>query len=215
MKTRLLISLFLAATTAVAQPLPRIIPRSREMTATGVPIALAPAKTRVVVCAPNEIVNSGVELLQARVAKLGAESLTVASSSDTQGADQWTILVGLAASPAIKAIAHDLNVPAELQGYAIHFVRNEGAAGGTIVLAGHDPAGVLYACVTFGRLLSVKDRVLLVTPANARDWPDYKYRALDLMRQVAPCPSAREAARSRLEGTNAQDREAVHRRAAR
>ena len=67
-------------------------------------------------------------------------------------------------------------VPKNEQGYGIL------ADPGKIILAGNDPAGTLYAAVTFGQMLEVSaNGQTAVQPAVISDWPDFNYRSTDGM----------------------------------
>ncbi|MEW6356125.1 MAG: alpha-glucuronidase family glycosyl hydrolase [Planctomycetota bacterium] len=63
------------------------------------------------------------------------------------------------------------------QGYVIRFVRDEDGRR-VVLLAGGDSQGALYACVTFCRLMKVRNGALIAVQANIMDRPDYSRRML-------------------------------------
>jgi len=60
------------------------------------------------------------------------------------------------------------------QGYWIRFVSDGKRR--LALLAGRDPVGMLYACVTFRRLVRRQDENVCAVEANIQDWPDVRWR---------------------------------------
>ena len=90
------------------------------------------------------------------------------------------------------------------RGYEIRIARD----GTLIYLAGADPVGALYACVTFAELIVKKRGAVVWRQAEVRDWPDFLHVPLGGMtgntqapeigeflyalKDVAPTPALRE-----------------------
>jgi len=66
------------------------------------------------------------------------------------------------------------NIPDFYQGYAIA-TRNENGRR-TYVLAGKDYTGLLYAAVTFTKLIAFENDNILLPGVEVTDWPDVRYR---------------------------------------
>ena len=76
----------------------------------------------------------------------------------------------LLASEGVKVTAAD---PGK-QGYVIRFAERSGRR--TVLLAGTDERGALYAAVSLCWLIERGPQGPIVTPVNIRDWPDFKWR---------------------------------------
>jgi len=172
------LAFFIASGIIQAAEFPSMVPMPRETNVSGNNVILQQDKARILVCTEHPIVRSGLSLLQKAITDLGCAALPEESAQEEDAPGGWRILLGTAdAKPLVEEGAAELT-PDEIQGYAID-VRPKADGGGVVLLAGHDPEGAMYACVTFARMLSAAEGNLLVLPAQVRDWPDFKLRVLD------------------------------------
>jgi len=90
---------------------------------------------------------------------------------------------GGATEITILLLRQDLNakhplLPADIpdfyQGYVIKTLEESGKR--TYVLAGKDHAGLLYAAVTFCKLITAESEALVLPGVQASDWPDMRFR---------------------------------------
>lgn len=179
----LLLTVILDITRSTKEEMPLILPRPRDIQSSGPRQFLPPGHLRLVVVTEHPMVRSGVDYIQQRLARLGQAPLPVLPESAAPATNGWTVMIGVADSPLFEPYGIKTNVPAEAQGYSI-VCREMERGKGVIMLAGNDPVGALYACITFKRLLDVSGGRLTVMPAFIRDWPDYKYRLLDDLRSL-------------------------------
>ncbi len=156
-----------------------IVPMPKEIRLIDQDLVLAPDAVTLVLgaqaCRQSEI---GAEWINRRLADVaGATPLPVARAMPAAGT---AIIIGTPADHPLlaEAVAAGLvnvgpNNPGE-RGYAIR----RSADGRRIYLAGADPIGALYACVTFGELLEARDGRAVWRAAEVRDWPDAIWVAL-------------------------------------
>ena len=180
-------ALFLAAAAMIASPCigEEVFPTPRQFEAVGEPFAIGPgdAGAAVWVADPCATVGAGVEVLTRRWVSQGAGPLPVrefsASSPRTNALCIYAGTVG--ESPEFDQLIErfGLDISAErpgIQGYAIQPRCGEGRT--EILLAGCDPLGTLYACVTLAHLVERQGDRVFVRPAAVLDWPDYKFRCV-------------------------------------
>jgi hypothetical protein len=70
------------------------------------------------------------------------------------------------------------------QGYVIRF--GPGTEPRSVLLAGSDAQGALYACVTFAQMLRREGDRIVIDAANVRDWPDFRHRMVGALRSINP-----------------------------
>ena len=119
----------------------------------------------------------GADWINRRVRELGGASLVVCSQGEVPKTARITIHVGTRSSSTTVgrlADAAELDVGPKRpgrNGYVIHAAVADGR--GFILLAGADPVGALYACVTFAGLLSSTGEGIAFREAEVADWPDF------------------------------------------
>ncbi len=169
----------LAAAAALADTDPRawteldIVPMPKAIRLTGRDLVLMPnAVTLVLGARPERQSEIGADWINRRLAETGgAAPLPVARAAPTSGV---AVLIGTPAdNPLVAAALKDglVNVGPNNpgpRGYEIRIAPD----GRRVVLAGADPLGTLYACVTFGELLTARGGGAAWRAAEVRDWPD-------------------------------------------
>lgn len=125
---------------------------------------------------PSRQDEIGAQWLSDECVAHGGEALS-AVTAGTEGAARLRIVVGTVESnPIIGAAARAGQIdvgpdnPGE-RGYVIA-PREEGGAT-VLLLAGADPLGALYACVTLGELFRDGDAGPVCPEVTVRDWPDF------------------------------------------
>lgn len=121
----------------------------------------------------------GAEEINRQLEVFGARRLPVLLSGDRQEASLVIRVACAPKSPEVQKFLAKEGVKLTLknpgiQGYAVRFIKRAGRR--TIVLAGADELGTLYACVSFCWLIQRSENGIAITPVNIRDWPDFKWR---------------------------------------
>lgn len=155
-----------------------VVPMPRQIALTGANPALDPLKFALIV-GENPLRQSelGAEWINKRLVKMGGEPLPILKTNQELGAGVTPIIIGSREdNPKINEAAENelINIgegnPGP-RGYEILFTKD-----GAVLLAGADPIGVLYACVTLGELIQeVPEGLPILKAANIRDWPDIQY----------------------------------------
>ena len=154
-----------------------IVPMPKRIRLTGRYVALAPGKAALVVgarkCRQAEI---GADWINRRIKKLGGAALPVVAEGKAPARGLRIVIGVRKGAGLIEKAARDgvVNVgkgnPGP-RGYEIRASQD----GRTIYLAGADPIGALYACVSFAGLIENKNAVVAWRQAEVRDWPDTIY----------------------------------------
>lgn len=154
-----------------------IIPMPKQVQLTDKDLELTPENVTLIVgkdkCRQSEI---GAEWINKRITDIGGKSLPIFSGNAPEATGVRIIIGTRDDNPFIKEAIEQklLNVgdrnPGE-RGYEIRRSRDASC----IYLAGADPIGTLYACVTFGELLARRSEKVLWRAAEVRDWPDTIY----------------------------------------
>ncbi len=157
-----------------------IVPMPKQIQLTGKDLVLLPGKVSMVVgnnkCRQSEI---GAEWINKRIKTFGGKPLPVRTVGNAKSAGTRLIIGTANDNPLIKQAVADkiLNVgknnPGE-RGYEI----KSSKSGRDIYLAGADPIGTLYACVTFGEMLAKHNGEVVWKSAEIRDWPDAIYMTM-------------------------------------
>lgn len=132
---------------------------------------------------PAPQVQAGAALLEKKLKQLGVSFIVKDDTASTsEMPSSLVIRIGVAGqdtwlSKAIgdAGISISEKDPGE-QGYVICSRLDKGQR--QILLAGSDPVGALYACVTAKSLISMKDGRASIWPVQIRDYPDLKQRWL-------------------------------------
>lgn len=154
-----------------------IIPMPKEIRLTDQDLTLDPTEVVLVVgekkCRQSEI---GAEWINRRINDLGGAPLPILSGQPLPPG-KTALILGTAEDNPLIAMALRENIvnigeknPGE-RGYEIRRSRD----GSRVYLAGADPLGSLYACVTFGELLQRRGDRVMWRAAEVRDWPDVIY----------------------------------------
>ena len=150
------------------------MPKRIRLTGRSHPVAGAILVLGVQACEQERI---GAKWINDHVAKLGGDALRVTHEGPTQPAARLRIYVGTrdtceAVRQAVGAREFELGpgTPGK-HGYVIHSRRQGDST--EVWLAGVDPVGALYACVTMAGLLEVQDGRILLREAEVVNWPDY------------------------------------------
>ncbi|MBN1670073.1 MAG: hypothetical protein JXR37_03525 [Kiritimatiellae bacterium] len=162
-----LASLLLGPAQAATTPL-KIIPVPREITRTP-DQPLGPAAIVLPGNAPAKyaIATSEINL---RLEDLGAKPLPVLQA----GSHEERAFSGRRIVLAVTPNARPDDLPAQGEGYAIDSTRP-----GIVTLTGRDEQGMLWAAVTFRRMLvKGQDAPVSLLGAKIRDWPDFPYRSV-------------------------------------
>lgn len=115
----------------------------------------------------------GAEWVNQRIVALGGRVLAQASERDAPDA-AILLIVGTATDcpPIARAVDAGLvDVGERNPGQRGYEIRSS-MDGRRVYLAGADPVGALYACVTFGELLEPREGRVVWRSAEVRDWPD-------------------------------------------
>jgi len=154
-----------------------IIPMPKEIRLTDWDVTLSPDKVALVVgqnkCRQSEI---GAEWINKQLAGLGAAALSVHAGERTP-LRELTIIIGTPEdSPLVAQAVRDgvVNVGDKNPGERGYEIRRS-PDGRRVYLAGADPIGALYACVTFGELIERRGDAVIWRAAEVRDWPDGIY----------------------------------------
>lgn len=174
--SRAALCLVLASGIAAARPLWQdMVPTPKQAKELGEAVPL-PAGAVIVAPAKGKA-HIGADEINQRLGELKAPPLRVVEPGDALPAAPLVIVVGGAAeNPLAPGLIkqHAIALPAEPQGYVVRFIEAGGRP--VVLLAGHDPQGTLYACVTFRHLLERGERGVTVSRADIADWPDFKFR---------------------------------------
>ena len=126
-----------------------------------------PAAVIVLAEQPSRQAEIGAEEIVQRVQEMCGVRLQVKRESEAASADKGKTRITLGRPGENKSLARP-------QEYQIEFAR--GDSGRVASLAGGDPLGLLYACVTFRYLLHETDDGVSAHEAAIRDWPDCRWR---------------------------------------
>jgi len=178
MKSRIILNcfavffVFLGPAAAVLPPARitelKVIPVPREVMRTpdqplGAAAIVVPADST----AKHALAASEINL---RLRDLGAEPLPIL----TRGSGAERAFKGRRIVLAVAPRAPAQQVPAQSEGYAI-----DSARPGFAVLTGRDVQGLLWAAVTFRRMLVPgPDGTVVLLGARIRDWPDFPHRSV-------------------------------------
>ncbi len=193
-----LAAIVLAASSFAGDLWKDIIPTPKEAKVVGQDWALP--GNAIIVADDFPMARIGAAEINQRLAEIGAKPLPI----ETAGTGA-ALTIRIACAPKNKDVEAQLAqqgvtvTPANpgKQGYVIRFIERGGKR--TILLAGSDEMGALYACVTLRGLIEKGANGPTVTPANIRDWPDFKWRGSGSMLFVfsnawPPTPEGRAAA---------------------
>ena len=157
-----------------------IVPMPKRMRLTGATRPVSVETTVLVLGAAScEQSRIGAAWINRRLVQLGAEPLPMVTDPEP-GDSRTLIMVGTRADNAgiDEAVAAErVNVGdgnPGARGYEIRFASDAKR----IFLAGSDPIGALYACVTFAELLEQHGDGVLWREAIVRDWPDIIHMTL-------------------------------------
>jgi len=178
-QTIIVLAAALVAVPAWAAPLWQdMVPTPKEARPLGEPVAL-PADA--VIVAPSKGKGSiGAEEINQRLGELNARALRVLPAEADLPPAPFLIVIGGASEndhAASLIQRHSINLSAERpgkQGYVIRFLKS--SRGTIVLLAGSDPQGTLYACVTFRHLLERGPKGAMASRVDITDWPDFKFR---------------------------------------
>jgi hypothetical protein len=155
-----------------------IVPMPKEIKLTGSVFTPTPDQFVLVIGdTPLRQSELGAEWFNKRLVSMGGKPLAIQKQSQPTDPSFKRIVIGSPEdNPLIaKAVeAGTVSVGKNNPGVRGYEIRQ--ADDGSIYLAGADPIGVLYACVTLGELLEKSDNAPpLLRVANVRDWPDIQY----------------------------------------
>lgn len=155
-----------------------VVPMPRQVALTGDKPTLDPAKVVLVLGdAPVRQSVLGAEWINKRIAIMGGGALRILKASEEIPASMTPIIIGTREDNALiaKAVEEGLvNVGEKNPGVRGYEIKN--SQNGPVFLAGADPVGALYACVTLGELLEARPAGPPAwQAANIRDWPDIQY----------------------------------------
>ncbi len=150
-----------------------IIPMPKEIKLTGKLLALGNNVKLVIgknACTQSKI---GADWINEKIIKLDGKPLNIIDNPVPQDNSIFIIIGTSDDNESIKnASANNVinlnNKEMGKRGYAIK-ISNDGKK---IYLAGIDPIGTLYACVTFSELIEKQNNFIVWKEANVRDWPD-------------------------------------------
>ncbi|MBM4081507.1 MAG: hypothetical protein FJ278_17520, partial [Planctomycetes bacterium] len=149
-----------------------IVPMPKEIRLTGVEAPMGGKAALALGETPCRQSQIGAEWINKRLTELGGAALRVVTEAPTDGP---AIVIGTREDNPLIAEAVKqsvVNVGPQnpgIKGYEIRTSRD----GRRIYLAGADPMGALYACVTFAELLTRKGEQVVWRQAEVRDWPDF------------------------------------------
>jgi len=150
-----------------------IVPSPKEIRAAGEPVRVDGFR---IVTASDERSRIGAEEINSRIEDLHGKALEVLELGPALPAGPVIIVAPChCEAPALEGLADDVT-PAEPgpQGYVI---RSAGSSDDLrLLLIGSDELGALYAAVTCRQLIMRQGGEVVLQPAEARDWPDYKRR---------------------------------------
>jgi len=179
-KRILLICLLLASFADVlyadGQSAPFIIPHPKEIHLQQKTFSLGGAVIVLGNSASRQAVI-GAEEINVRLNKLGSSMLAVKREEDLSETERSRANLILVGRPGECELLARENVSLDgigEQGYCIRFVERDGRM--LALLNGHDPIGVLYACVTFRYLIQREEDKVFAVAADIRDWPDVRWR---------------------------------------
>ncbi len=153
-----------------------IVPMPKEIRLTDNDLVLDPGKAALVIGADAcEQSRIGADWINRRLAAVGGTAPLPIITGTEIPAGKTAIIIGtvednplIARAAAGKTVNVGENKNPGERGYEIR----RSADGKTIFLAGADNIGALYACVTFGELLEMRDGQAAWRSAAVRDWPD-------------------------------------------
>ena len=150
------------------------MPKRIRLTGRSLPVAGAVLVTGVQACEQDRI---GAKWINDCIVKMGGDALRVTHEGSTQPEARLRIYIGTqdtceAVKRAVGAGEFELGsaTPGK-HGYVIHSRRQGDST--QVWLAGADPVGALYACVTMAGLLEAQDERVVLREAEVVDWPDY------------------------------------------
>ncbi len=146
-----------------------IVPMPKEIELTGREI---PVSGCVIVLGENASRQDeiGAEWIADEIVAHGGAAPQVVRVGDETGAGLRIVVGTVESNPLIAAAADELNVAAGNPGERGYVIA---ASEGTVLLAGADSIGALYACVTLGELLADREGAVVWREAQVRDWPDW------------------------------------------
>lgn len=146
-----------------------LVPMPREVELTGREVNFVGADI-VLGREPSAQDEIGAQWIADELVRLGGQRPTVVRTGELTPAALHLVVGTRASNPLIAAAADRLQVGPGQPGERGYVISPEDR---TVLLAGADPIGALYACVTFGELLTSREGQVLWREARVRDWPDY------------------------------------------
>lgn len=150
-----------------------IVPYPKEIRAVGDAVLLDGFS---IVVGASDRAQIGADEINQRIVSLGGQPIPVLEMGK-ELPDGKLIVIALCTSGNLESKDLNLEVtPSDpgTQGYIIKPSSDD--RGYRLFLVGSDMLGTLYAAVTCRQLIVKRDGVLMLQPAEIRDWPDYKYR---------------------------------------
>lgn len=145
-----------------------IIPKPKQMDASGKPVRLNHAPTIIIPDAPTPEEKAAARELQFELKTFW--NVRAAILRDSQASRKLngspTITLRVQPSGALKA------APDREEGYTLV------ADDTSVLIIGHDPRGVYNGAQTLKQLLRVDEAGVYVKPATIRDWPSLKFRGV-------------------------------------
>lgn len=143
-----------------------------------------PENSALIIAEENAaMIQSGIAEIVSVIEKRGGTSPTIGKELNNES---FKVVIGtIDGSKRVKELVEEYNIRLTVkdpgpQGYIIYFITEGGK--NTVLLAGSDAQGALYACVTFTQMLRSKEGGILIEAANVRDWPDFRYRLIGNIR---------------------------------
>jgi len=153
--------------------LDRIIPRPKEVRAVGDPVPLEGFR---IVPASGERVRIAADEINERIASLGGRRLPV-HELEARLPDGKAIVIAPCTAPSLPLKRFGIQATPSDPGPQGYVIRPVGTGRQLkLFLIGSDTLGTLYAAATCRQLIVRRGGKLLLQPATARDWPDYKWR---------------------------------------
>ncbi|MBM4084400.1 MAG: hypothetical protein FJ272_06385, partial [Planctomycetes bacterium] len=150
-----------------------IVPMPREVRLTGRELALDGALI-VLGGSPSPQDEIGAEWINKRVARLSGAPLKIVKAGEAR----LRLIVGTRQSHPLIAAA-GLKVGPDQPGERGYLIVPRRAGESTdVFLAGADPLGALYACVTLAELLAQRPAGIVMREASVTDWPDFIHMTL-------------------------------------
>jgi hypothetical protein len=214
----ILIALIMAAFASLGHTAPSVwqdmIPRPKQISVKGEQwvVAKGSRPLATILVPPGQPKSTiGAQEINQRIGEMGGPPLPVVESDDPAAILSHHLPIVISTcydSKLAKTIITECGVkitpsdPGE-QGYVIRFLRFRGRP--LILLVGSDPQGALYAAVTMRWLIERTGDGTLATVASVRDWPDFKWRGINSVRQmIYSLPAARLTGEARMDGLKRQ-----------